>query len=79
MPELKSVRIRTKRGHPSTGWLWHYGHFMHDFLMPVNDYLLKIRKDYNEKLRLILLAEKPINYSRPKKRLEAVKIGRAHV
>ena len=73
MPELKSVRIRTKRGHPSTGWLWHYGHFMHDFLMPVNDYLLKIRKDYNEKLRLILLAEKPINYSRPKKRLEAVR------
>ncbi len=37
--KLRSIRIRQDTGKPS-GYLWHFGHFMHDFVMPLTDWLV---------------------------------------
>lgn len=51
MDTLSTVRIRTKK---PIGFLWHFGHFMHDFLMPMNDYLPYLRPSSSYKLKVIL-------------------------
>lgn len=37
--KLRSVRIRPDTGQAS-GYLWHFGHFMHDLVMPLTDWLV---------------------------------------
>lgn len=48
-----TIRVKTIR---PVGFLWHFGHFMHDFLMPMNDYLKALRPDSSYKLKVILFA-----------------------
>ena len=38
--KLRSVRISPETGKPS-GYLWHYGHFIHDLIMPLADWLVE--------------------------------------
>jgi hypothetical protein len=38
--KLRSVRISAETGKPS-GYLWHYGHFIHDLIMPLADWLVE--------------------------------------
>lgn len=42
--KLRSVRIRPDTGKPS-GFLWHYGHFIHDLVLPLNDWLASQGQD----------------------------------
>ena len=48
-----TIRVKTKR---PIGFLWHFGHFMHDFLMPMNDYLTTVRPSPSHKLKIILFS-----------------------
>jgi len=38
--KLRSVRISPDSGKPS-GYLWHYGHFIHDLIMPLADWIVE--------------------------------------
>ena len=51
MQVYKTVRVRFNR---TVGGLWHFGHFMHDFLMPMSDYLETLRPDPSYKIEVIL-------------------------
>jgi hypothetical protein len=37
--KLRSLRISAETGR-STGYLWHYGHFIHDLIMPLADWIV---------------------------------------
>ena len=38
--KLRSLRISPDTGKP-TGYLWHYGHFIHDLIMPLADWIVE--------------------------------------
>jgi len=42
--KLRSVRISPDTGKP-TGHLWHYGHFIHDLIMPLADWIVEKNLD----------------------------------
>lgn len=45
------IKVKTLR---RIGFLWHFGHFFHDFLMPMNDYLATLRPDPSHSVGVIL-------------------------
>jgi hypothetical protein len=45
------IKVRMLR---RIGFLWHFGHFFHDFLMPMNDYLETARPDRGQKMHVVL-------------------------